>query len=131
MVCGKCGEVSIEGTKFCTKCGYKFSSQNEKLNGLAIASIVSIAIGIILYLCIRYSIKSEFEKGLVTRANYYGRIIGRLSWGTIRDLFLHGGIILAFVSLYMQRNKIILIAGIICTAFNLVYPLLILMGIPI
>jgi len=110
MICSKCGQELKDGAKFCTKCGYKFLPQKEKLlNGIAIPAIILILIGIIAYIGVRFLGLSK------------GVIIGRVRWWDISDLTLFGGAIIAFISIYKEKNKLALIAGIAACAF---YPLI-------
>jgi len=87
-------------------------SKNEKLNGVALASIILISIGIIFYIC-----------NSIFRFNFQFGILGLPFERLIGGLFFYGGIILAFISLYKQKNKIILIIGIIAGVFNLFWSL--------
>ena len=120
MVCKKCETELNEGTKFCTKCGNNVSV--EELKNHAIAAIALISIGIILALVFRFVIRPSAE-------NNFLRFIGRFSWFNIRDIFFYGGIILAYISLYKEKNKKILIFGIIAGAIFPFFTLLWMLGL--
>ena len=111
MVCGKCGTELKDDSKFCIKCGNKFISQNGmQLSGLVISSIAVIAVGLILGIALKW-----FK--LANESNDWGKIVGRLNFGELREFALGGGTILALISVYKSKNKLSLIAGILAAAF--------------
>lgn len=89
---------------FCKKCGNRALLQS--LNSLAIASIILIIIGLILYAVFQLIIPPN-------RGNNWHRFIGGFSWLDIYHIFLFLGMIFAQISLYKQKSKITLIFGII------------------
>jgi len=104
MVCGNCGTELKGGIKFCTKCGNKTLTQNG--NRLGIVSIALILIGSLL--------------------PFITRLLG--IWSMIfwvgPPVLFSGGIIIAFFSLYKEKNKVTFIGGIIAVALNALLSLL-------
>ena len=121
MVCLKCGQELNDGVKFCTKCGIRFSSWGLNNLMLIYLPIILVLIGIVIYVCLRYF-------GFSNESNNWARIVGRFSWWSIHEFIFFSGLILAFVSMYKNKNKITLITGIIGSLFYPVLTLFYILG---
>ena len=117
MTCSKCGNELNEGAKFCIKCGSKVK---VKLNRLFIPSVILMSIGIILPVSI-----------LIILHIPIGIILSRSIWILpfifvfeievlhifgIGVLLFFSGIMLALISLYMNKHKMTMIVGIVACA---------------
>jgi len=108
MVCSSCGLELNDGAKFCTKCGAKFNfGLTSKNNIFSYLSLILSVIGIV-GMPIIYSIYMK----------NYGQSI--FSLFLLFRIPIFAGIVLAIISIYKQKNKLALIAGLIpCVYFTL------------
>ena len=126
--CFSCGSVIKKEAEICPKCGVRQNAQGGinskeqplKEQPLAIVSIILISIGFVLYIVLKFfPYALSFPYDLSKETNEWGRRIVWRYWWNFRILTLYGGMILAFISLYKTKNKIIMIAGIIASAIIL------------
>ena len=113
--CPKCGEKMAEGMAFCTKCGERINSSVPSLPTniatslpknsnviLPIFSLIFSIIGIILYVYFMLN---------------FPNVLFGIWFLYVSRLMMVVGVLLPFISLYSQKSKLALIAGIIGLGF--------------